>query len=114
MKKEMMQKTAVVWLLAMVCCLLWGSAFPCVKIGYELFRIDASDTTSQIVFAGTRFFLAGVLALIFGSISQKRLLIPKKTDIPMIGKLALFQTILQYLFFYIGLAHTTGVKPYIL
>lgn len=114
MKKEMMQKTAVVWLLAMVCCLLWGSAFPCVKIGYELFRIDASDTTSQIVFAGTRFFLAGVLALIFGSISQKRLLIPKKTDIPMIGKLALFQTILQYLFFYIGLAHTTGVKSSII
>ena len=114
MKKEMMQNTGVVWLLAMVCCLLWGSAFPCVKIGYELFRIDASDTASQIVFAGTRFFLAGVLTLIFGSISQKRLLIPKKTDIPMIGKLALFQTILQYLFFYIGLAHTTGVKSYIL
>ena len=114
MKKEMMQKTAVVWLLAMVCCLLWGSAFPCVKIGYDLFRIDASDTASQIVFAGTRFFLAGVLALIFGSISQKRLLIPKKMDIPMIGKLALFQTILQYLFFYIGLAHTTGVKSSII
>ena len=114
MKKEMMQKTAVVWLLAMVCCLLWGSAFPCVKIGYDLFRIDASDTASQIVFAGTRFFLAGVLTLIFGSISQKRLLIPKKTDIPMIGKLALFQTILQYLFFYIGLAHTTGVKSSII
>lgn len=114
MKKEMMQKTAVVWLLAMVCCLLWGSAFPCVKIGYDLFRIDASDTASQIVFAGTRFFLAGVLTLIFGSISQKRLLIPKKMDIPMIGKLALFQTILQYLFFYIGLAHTTGVKSSII
>ena len=64
MKKEIMQKTAVVWLLAMVCCLLWGSAFPCVKIGYDLFRIGASDTASQIVFAGTRFFLAGVLALI--------------------------------------------------
>lgn len=114
MKKEMMQKTAVVWLLAMACCLLWGSAFPCVKIGYDLFRIDASDTASQIVFAGTRFFLAGVLTLIFGSISQKRLLIPKKMDIPMIGKLALFQTILQYLFFYIGLAHTTGVKSSII
>ena len=114
MKKEMMQKTVVVWLLAMACCLLWGSAFPCVKIGYDLFRIDASDTASQIVFAGTRFFLAGVLTLIFGSISQKRLLIPKKTDIPMIGKLALFQTILPYLFFYIGLAHTTGVKSSII
>lgn len=114
MKKEIMQKTAVVWLLAMVCCLLWGSAFPCVKIGYDLFRIGASDTASQIVFAGTRFFLAGVLALILGSLSQKRVLIPRKKDLPKIGVLAMFQTILQYLFFYIGLAHTTGVKSSII
>ena len=114
MKKEMMQKTAVVWLLAMVCCLLWGSAFPCVKIGYNLFRIAASDTASQIVFAGTRFFLAGVLALILGSISRKKVLIPQKKDWPRITVLAMFQTILQYLFFYIGLAHTTGVKSSII
>lgn len=72
MKKETMQKTAVVWFLAMICCLLWGSAFPCVKIGYDLFRIEASDTASQIVFAGNRFFLAGILALLFGSAMQKR------------------------------------------
>ena len=30
MKKEMMQKTAVVWPLAMGCCLLWGRGLPCV------------------------------------------------------------------------------------
>lgn len=114
MKKEWMQKTVVVWLLAMICCLLWGSAFPCVKIGYNFFQIEASDTASQIVFAGTRFFLAGVLALILGSISQKKILTPKKKDLSKITVLAMFQTILQYLFFYIGLAHTTGVKSSII
>ena len=33
---------------------------------------------------------------------------------PSIAKLALFQTILQYIFFYIGLAHNSGVKASII
>lgn len=114
MKPEVMQKTVVVWFCALICCLLWGSAFPCVKIGYQLFEIGASDSVSQIMFAGIRFFIAGVLTLIFGSILQRKLLIPKKQDISSILKLSVFQTILQYFFFYIGLAHTTGVKSSII
>ena len=35
-KEKFMQKTIVVWLGALVCCLLWGSAFPCIKIGYQM------------------------------------------------------------------------------
>lgn len=48
-----------VWLSlgALFCCVLWGSAFPCVKIAYPLFKI--SDTGSQILFAGVRFFYIG-------------------------------------------------------
>ena len=45
----------------LVCCLLWGSAFPCIKIGYKLWNIESGDVWSIILFAGTRFFLAGVL-----------------------------------------------------
>lgn len=40
-------------------CLLWGSAFPCVKIGYAMFGIQASDVASIITFAGARFLIAG-------------------------------------------------------
>ena len=63
-----MQKTSVVWLGAMLCCLLWGSAFPCIKIGYGLWNIESADTAVQILFAGMRFVLAGILAVIFGSL----------------------------------------------
>ena len=66
-KKDLLQKNYVVALLAMVCCLLWGSAFPCVKAGYAMFNIQAADTASQIVFAGVRFTLAGILTIIIGS-----------------------------------------------
>jgi hypothetical protein len=41
-KEKFMQKTIVVWLGAFFCCLLWGSAFPCIKIGYRLFDIPAN------------------------------------------------------------------------
>lgn len=64
-----MQKTVVVWFGALLCCLLWGSAFPCIKIGYRLFEVDAVDTASQILFAGCRFTLAGEGAIFFSTIA---------------------------------------------
>ena len=100
--------------MAAICCCLWGSAFPIIKIGYNLFNIDSSDTASIILFAGIRFILAGVLTIIIFSFANKKLVKPKKTSLGKVCVLALFQTVLQYLFFYIGLAHTTGVKSSII
>lgn len=105
-----MRKTWVVSGLAILCCLLWGSAFPSIKVGYELFRVDAADTAAQILFAGCRFTLAGILVIIFGSILQGQFLKPTLAEFPKIGKICLLQTVMQYFFFYVGLAHTTGVK----
>lgn len=109
-----LQKTASVWIGALICCLLWGSAFPCIKLGYDWMNINNSDTATIILYAGCRFTLAGILAIVFGSVLNKKLLIPGKSAIPKIIKLSLFQTILQYFFFYIGLAHTSGVKASII
>ncbi len=112
-KKINLQNNVTVFFLAMLCCLLWGSAFPCVKIGYRLFEIN-SDTFSQVLFAGCRFFLAGIMTIIIGSVLQKKLLKPKLKALPCILKLSVFQTILQYIFFYIGLAGSTGTKSSII
>lgn len=109
-KNRTLQSTAAVCLLAMICCFLWGSAFPCIKIGYKLFHIGSADAASQILFAGVRFTLAGILVVAGCSISQRRLLKPAKSSWGMVVVIALFQTVLQYVFFYVGLAHTTGVK----
>lgn len=114
MKKETLQRNWVVALLALVCCLLWGSAFPCVKIGYSLFSIASDDTASQILFAGLRFTLAGMLTIAIGSALSKKMLVPAKTSWGMVTKLCLFQTVLQYLLFYVALAHTSGVKSSII
>lgn len=113
-KESFLQKGWVVALLAMLCCFLWGSAFPCVKIGYDLFNIASDDIASQILFAGSRFALAGVLTIIIGSIVSRKMLFPGKQSWGMVFKLSLAQTIIQYMFFYIGLANTSGVKASII
>ena len=105
----------VVCLLAFVCCFLWGSAFPSIKIGYDWFGLTNAIWPSVMVFAGMRFTLAGVLVLLFGSLLAKKPLVP--TGIGCVGRvsaLCMFQTVLQYVFFYIGLQHTTGVKASII
>ena len=103
-KEEFMTKTIVVWLGALLCCGLWGSAFPCIKIGYQMFAIGAEDTASQILFAGYRFTLAGILTIIIGSVLNRGVLIPKRQAFGKILWLSMLQTVGQYLFFYIGLA----------
>ncbi|MBQ7972666.1 MAG: DMT family transporter [Lachnospiraceae bacterium] len=114
-KKKSFVTTGIgIGLLACLCCLLWGSATPAIKIGYDWFGIAADDVASRILFAGVRFILAGVLTAIFGSIINKKILLPKKESWFMICKLGLVQTVLQYIFFYMGLAYTTGVKSAII
>lgn len=111
---QRLQQMKTVFALAALCCFLWGSATPAIKIGYQLFSIDSADTSSIIVFAGTRFLLAGILVVLFQSLLRRRFLRPQPKALPAIFALSLTQTAVQYLFFYIGLAHTSGVRGTIL
>ena len=95
-------------------CFLWGSAFPCVKIGYELFAVDAADVPSILAFAGTRFVIAGLMVVAGMSVVRRRAFLPGRRDLPAIGTLSLFQTVLQYVLFYVGLANCAGVTSSIL
>lgn len=107
-------KPVVVCIGAIICCILWGSAFPCVKIGYTLFSVDTEHVPSIILFAGLRFTLAGMLVVAFGSIRQKKILLPKANNWWRVLLVCIFQAVAQYIFFYIGLAHVSGVKGSVL
>ena len=109
-KQNRLTRTWVVAALACVCCILWGSAIPVIKTGYRILSVDSADTASQIVFAGVRFALAGILVLIFASISERKVMIPDRTILKYAVPVCLAQTVCQYFFFYIGVAHTSGVK----
>ena len=110
MKKETLTRPAIVTLLACLCCLLWGSAVPFINLGYRLFSIPEGETASQILFAGCRFTLAGLLAVLIASVPRRRFVLPQPGNWGRVARLSLVQTIAQYVFFYIGVAHTTSVK----
>lgn len=102
------------FLACLVACLLWGSAFPSIKIGYELYGIANTQTAHIMLFAGIRFVLAGLMVVLAMSIAKRKPFVPAKTDWKSICKLSVFQTVGQYILFYIGLAHATGVTSSIL
>ncbi|AAK80726.1 drug/metabolite transporter (DMT)-like permease [Clostridium acetobutylicum] len=108
-KKIFTDKKLVV-LFASICCFLWGSAYPGVKIGYKLFNIKSNDVPSEFVFAGYRFALAGIMVIIISIILHRNMKIFNKKNIVQIFVLGITQTLLQYIFFYVGLGYTTGTK----
>lgn len=108
-KKTIYNHAIFVTLAATLCCALWGSATPFIKIGYELI-LPEKNVASTILFAGVRFFLAGVLTVLIYSVARRKFLYPKRENFGKVSLVSLFQTVIQYLFFYIGLSNTTGVK----
>lgn len=97
-------------ILAIICTFLWGSAFPSIKVGYELFNIVENDVGGKLIFAGYRFFLAGLFVLLMQIVRKKDIFKISMKDLKEVTILGLSQTSLQYIFFYIGLTYTTGVR----
>lgn len=110
-KAKLFTNPIFVVITALFCCALWGSATPFIKQGYiELLGTGKPDVFSTILFAGIRFTFAGILTVIFYSAARRRLIYPAPKNLGRIGIVALFQTVIQYVFFYVGLSNTTGVK----
>ncbi len=108
-RKSFFSNPISVALIACFCCALWGSATPAIKIGSPL-MIPNGTVASTMLFAGIRFFLAGAMVILWGSVTHRKLLVPKFQNLGKITWVAMFQTVIQYVFFYIGVANTTAVK----
>lgn len=100
----------VAYACATLCCLLWGSSYPAIKSGYELFSIATDDVPSKVVFAGYRFLFAGLILLLFALAQRKPIARLTTKQFGQLTLLGLTQTSIQYTFFYIGLAYTTGAN----
>ena len=108
-KPNLFTNPVCVVILALFCCALWGSATPFIKTGYELLMPE-KDVASTILFAGIRFTFAGILTIIIYSVIRKKVLYPKKENVPRVLCVSAFQTVIQYVCLYLGLANTSGVK----
>lgn len=96
-------------LMAIFCNILFGSAFPAIKLGYEAFGITDS-VLMQVLFAGIRFFISGIIVFIYGWIRNRRVPAFAAKNALNIGATALLYTFLQYIFFYLGLSNTGGAS----
>ncbi|MGB4589285.1 MAG: DMT family transporter [Clostridiaceae bacterium] len=109
--KNIFQKKSWVIILAIFCSILWGSAFPVLKITYSEMNIASDDLYGKILIAGARFFLAGIMILIYALITMKeKVKIKSGKDLARVVALGVIQTSLNYFFFYNGLANTTASK----
>ncbi len=101
-------------LLATLCCLLWGSSYPAIKNGFIMFAIQPGDMAGKLVFAGWRSMLAGMVLLCVAVLSKKNIVVLSRKNWLEVGALGLLQTSIMFVFFYLGLAYTTGVKSSVL
>lgn len=106
---------AVAVVMAILCNMLWGSAFPFIKMGYRLFAIDAADTASILCFAGVRFMLGAALVWVCGLLLNRRApAMPRGRTLAECCALGLWQTTAQYFFYYTAVALLTGAMGGIL
>ncbi len=91
-------------LAALFCPILWGAALPAIKIGYDLFSVDTSNPYNIILFAGIRFIGAGIIALLLTKLFTQESPALNKNMMGPIVVLSFFQTVLQYIFLFLGLA----------
>lgn len=94
--------------------LLWGSLFPCVKIGYLAFHIDSSEVSNILMFAAMRFTFCGGLVTLYCTLNRHKTIMPTKYDTFTILFVGLFAIILHYACTYIGLSLTDSSKTALL
>ncbi len=110
--KELLRKRWFAPIGAVICTVLWGTAYPVIKYGYA--QLNMTAVADKLIFAGLRFFLAGVMVLIVAWIRNRRFPTVPKERIGGVLLYGVLQTGLMYLFNYIGVANTTATKTSVL
>ncbi|MBQ7521395.1 MAG: DMT family transporter [Clostridia bacterium] len=112
--KNIFTRQPFVSLLATLTALTWAFAFPLIKIGFSEFAVSSTDTGAKTLFAGIRFFLAGIFTLIIAKVSSEKFSLPTKQHILLLLLFSLVNTSLHYFFFYIGLSYLSGSRSAII
>lgn len=108
------QRPVWVAIFALTAAVVWGWAYPLIKLGFAEFAITSEMTGSKMLFAGVRFFLSGaiILAVAKSRGLDFRLKMPRSWWFVIVY--ALMNTTLHYACFYFGLSHSAGSRAAIL
>lgn len=97
---------------AVLCTLLWGTAYPLIKLAYSDMNIEG--VPDKLLFAGLRFFIAGIMVFIVCAFSKKNIFDIEKERVPKILIYSLLLTVFQYVFNYIGVGNASATKTSVL
>ena len=101
-------------ILAIFCAIAWAMAFPLIKTGFNAFAIASGDTAGKTLFAGIRFFTAGLIVMAIAAFMGKSLKVKSKKDGFVLVLFGLVNTALHYFFFYMGLSNLSGSRSAII
>ena len=101
-------------LLALLPMALWGSLFPFIKIGYEVFQINTESIPDILVFASMRFSICGIIVCLIGAARKAPFSSNRKKYVSLIIISGMFSIVLHYAFTYIGLTMTDSSKTALL
>lgn len=97
---------------AVLCTLLWGTAYPLIKLAYADMNIVA--VPDKLLFAGLRFFIAGIMVFVVCLCTKKNVFDIEKKRIPQILLYSLLLTVFHYTFNYIGVGNASATKTSVL
>lgn len=99
---------------AILAAFFWGSAYPLLKVTYQVFDIAPGDVSTKLLLAGLRFFGAGLIVLILKKIFRIPKSKPTLRDWRVAALLGLLGVTIQYSFFYVGVGNTSATKSAII
>ena len=91
-------------LFALTVCVCWGSLYPCIAAGDDLFGYDPKHIPSVMLFAGLRFLVCGIVMVSGVSFHDRKINLPGKKSILPILAVAFTTIILHYSFQYMGVS----------
>lgn len=126
-KSSIFQRPVWVATFALTAAVVWGWAYPLIKLGFAEFGITPEMlssptgeglgvrlTGSKMLFAGVRFFLSGIIILAVAGRRGLNFRLKSPGSWWFIIAYALMNTTLHYACFYFGLSHSPGSRAAIL
>ncbi|WP_405341450.1 DMT family transporter [Ruminococcus sp.] len=110
--QNILKRKWVAMLAAVLCTVLWGSAYPVIKYGYGVLHI--TSIADKLMFAGVRFVLAGLMVFVFTWCKNRRVPTVPGERVGGVLLYGFLQTGLMYILNYIGVANTTATKTSII
>lgn len=99
---------------AVLCCVLWGTAFPCMEVLYQGFGVADGHIAGQLLLAGVRFSGAGLLLLAAEGLTGHHPLRHSPAAYCRMAGFGLLQTFAQYALFYLSMNWLAGGRASLL